>query len=226
MQLWLALLSYPFFLLAPFNYVDFVWGFKYGDAPKPADVTARSLRVEAVASWLKTFSLFAFILLLCIRLGVPFRQLAGGRPTAKILLLSVAAVVVRLACQYLAWRSLPVERQHIQMQLLGDSTGVRQIAFVAFSALVQQLWIVACIVLFSNSGYSRSFSLLVIPVVFGLSHAAYRSAGVIAFALYGLGYVILFLISGSMVPGYSMHFVGNLFSGILHERALRSEKTL
>lgn len=76
-------------------------------------------------------------------------------------------------------------------------------------AFAEELWIAFCIVALVATGRSVVFSVAVTAIVFAAVHYSYGFGGAAAVALKGTASALLFLWSGSLIPMFLFHFIGN-----------------
>lgn len=131
----------------------------------------------------------------------------------------VAGVLIALVQGWIV-AVMPADPQHpFTYAARRGSTLLWVFIFIA-GAFSEELWIVFCLVTLMTAGYSAPLSVAMTLVVFAAVHYPYRF-GVIAVFLKGAISALLFLWSGSLIPSFLYHFIGNLGSLYLARRGIQ-----
>jgi membrane protease YdiL (CAAX protease family) len=90
--------------------------------------------------------------------------------------------------------------------------------------LAEEAWIAFCVVALKQTGHSTVLSLILVGTAFGAAHFGYGFFGALPTALWGSISASLFLWTGSLLPSYLFHYIGNMISKFYFARHTAPEQ--
>jgi membrane protease YdiL (CAAX protease family) len=176
----------------------------------PPQIAFRAQKIGRYVFWSRNALLVTIVLALALSQSLHFSQI--GVVTLewpRNLLIGIVAGSLRVGLQGLTWRIYSAP------DFLEKRLAAEHIAYWAFSQLLsvlgEELWIAFCLVALIRTDHSVATAVALTATVFGALHFPYRS-GAIVIGMYGAISACLFLWSGSLLPSFLFHYIGNLGS--------------
>jgi membrane protease YdiL (CAAX protease family) len=209
---YLALASFPLATwLAP-NPTRFSWGFRHGLEPMPVEVRDKAESTDRYWYFIVDAITIAFVIALMLRNGIPAARVGVRLAQWKNnVVVGVAAGIVSVLFQSLLTRFFPNAVSGSTVDHYRRRSVTLWVFVFVSGAFAEEFWIAFCLVTLRAAGHSAVISVVATAVVFGAVHFTYRF-GAIAVAIKGAASALLFLLCGSLIPMFLVHFIGNLGS--------------
>lgn len=211
---YVALAIFPVALLLglSFNPVEFAWAFHHGLEPMPNEVRDKAESIRLCLDFLVDALILGFVATLMLRNSVPAARvglhLENWKSNAA---LGVTAGILLIVLLRLMFKCTSIGASEIFVYRVRRGSLLLWVLIFVAGAFSEELWIAFCLVALMANGLAMPLSVAITAVVFGAVHYGYR-LGVIAVALKGTISALLFLWSGSLIPSFLYHFIGNLSS--------------
>jgi membrane protease YdiL (CAAX protease family) len=209
----LAIFPVAYLVGYSFNPVDFAWAFHHGFRPMPGEIRDKAEDIRRYANFLGDILVLSFIATLMLRNSVPMARVglhlenwksnAALGITAATLLVTVQSLVAKF------FRSSPSKQFAYSVRRGSILTWV--LIFIAGS-FSEELWIAFCLIALMATKHSAPVSIAMTMIAFAAIHYGYGLGGALAVAIKGTLSALLFLWTGSLVPSFLYHFIGNLGS--------------
>jgi membrane protease YdiL (CAAX protease family) len=178
----------------------------------PVDVRDRAESTDRYWYFLVDALTIAFVITLMSRNSVPAAwvglRLERWRSNVVI---GIAAGIVTVLIQGLLVRFFPNAGSGEAIDYLRRGGILLWVLIFSVGAFAEELWLALCLVMLRAVGHSAVISIAATAVVFGAVHFTYRF-GAVAVAIKGAVSGLVFLWSGSLIPMFLFHFIGNLGS--------------
>jgi len=215
-----ALAIYPIAYIFGFSFnpTEFSWTFHHGFEPMPAEVRERAAKTRRFASFLGDTLVVGLIVFLLLKTSIQPTRVGLHLDDWKRNVIAgiVTGILIVLVQGWMA-AFTPADPEHPFTYAARRGSVLLWVSILLGGAFSEELWIVFCLVVLMTSGYSTFVSVVMTLAVFAAVHYLYRF-GVIAVFLKGAISAILFLWSGSLIPSFLYHFIGNLGSLYLARR--------
>lgn len=179
----------------------------------PNEVRDRAENIRRYANFLFDALILAFIAILMLRNSVPAARVGLQLENWKsngVLGVTAGILLIMLMCLMHRFTGIGASETFVYSVRRG-SVLLWVLIFVA-GAFSEELWIAFCLVSLMTTGHSATVSVAMTMVVFAAMHYGYGIGGAFAVALKGAISALLFLWSGSLIPMFLYHFIGNLGS--------------
>jgi hypothetical protein len=219
-----ALAIFPVAVLVGFSFnpVEFRWAFHHGFKSMSDEVRDQAQKIRVYLNFLVDALILCLVATVMLRNAVPAARvgfyLGNWKSNAAIGVTAGLLLIIQM-------------RWMLKFTTIGPSEGftrsVRKgpvslwvLVFVV-GAFSEELWIAFCLVALTTTGHTVLVSVVVTLSVFAAMHYGYGLGGALAIGLKGAVSAILFLWTGSLIPMFLYHFIGNLGSLYRARRARR-----
>jgi membrane protease YdiL (CAAX protease family) len=187
----------------------------------PNEVRDKAENVRLYLNFLVDALILGFVATLMLRNSVPAARvgLHLGNWKSNTALGVTAGILLIVLQSLMTKRTRSGPSETFAYHVRRGSVLLWVLIFIA-GAFSEELWIAFCLVALMANGLAMPLSVAITAVVFGAVHYGYR-LGVIAVALKGTISALLFLWSGSLIPSFLYHFIGNLSSLYLARRGIQ-----
>jgi len=221
----LAALPVAFVLGFAFNPIEFTWAFHHGLKPMPEHVSDRAATVSRYGNFVGDGLILSSIAFLGLRNSIAASRLGLHFDKWKTnTVLGITAGAMLFAIQALVSRSIPRDSSSPFSYHVRRGPVLLWVFIFIVGAFSEELWIAFCLITLITTRHSTPISIAITVIVFAAVHYGYRLFGVLAVALKGTISALLFLSSGSVLPMFFFHFVGNL--GSLYWARKRQTETM
>ena len=212
---YIALSIFPvaFVLGYSFNPPEFLWAVRHGFEPMPERVLAKATTFRRYANFLGHALIVGLLAVLASSNSITPARMGLHLDNWKTnVAVGIAAGLLLVAIQALLTRSTfhgpsPSFAYHASR----GSVALWLLIFLS-GAFSEELWIAFCIVALLATGHSVIVSIAVTAIVFAAVHYSYGFGGAVAVAFKGTASALLFLWSGSLIPMFLFHLIGNIGS--------------
>lgn len=208
---YLALMSFPLAYLLAINPVKFSWGLHHGFEPMPIAMREKAESVDRYFYFVMYALTIGFVLGLMFHsrvraARVGFRVERWGSDVA----IGIGVGASLILMQGLMDRLLPKGGHPKTTDRFQRGSVELWVLVFLVAAFAEEFWIAFCLVSLTATGHSKTISIAVTAVAFGIVHLAYRASGALSVAARGVISALLFLWLGSLIPMVLFHFMGDL----------------
>ena len=222
---YLGLAIFPFAFIFGFslNPISFNWALHHGSTPMPDEIRDRATTFSRYANFLGDALILVLVTLLARKASISSERL-GLNVSNWIfyLALGFAAGGGQLVLQSLISKYASLSSSDPFVSNVRAGSIFLWIVIFVVGAFSEELWIAFCLVALKATGHSAALSISVTAIVFAIVHYGYRLGGVIAVGLKATASALLFLWTGSLIPMFLFHLIGNW--GSLHHARRASDE--